>query len=387
MAGERVLDRVREMGPTISKRSEEIEEARRIPVDLVDDLVAAGCFRIGVPASYGGEEADLPTIYRLFEQLSTYDASVGWTVMIGAVAPDLFAFLPKATFDQLYAGGPDLLGGGALAPKGRAVVVDGGYQVTGQWPFASGCLHSSWLCANCIVLENGAPRPGPLGVDIRAMALPTPDWEVIDTWHVVGLRGTGSVDIKLDDVFVPEEQTFDIFGGTPSIDARLFRVPLLGKFALDLASVAVGIAQRALDDVAALAAGGKMPAFAGPVRLADSPHFQFQLGRADASLRAARSLLYAEAERVWAAAAEGAEPSPLDRARTRATGPRIVELAVEAADTAQRLAGGSAVYDSSPLQRHLRDIHTVTQHAGVSPDVYAVMGSGLAGNDLSGARI
>src|SRR5207248_7898377 len=100
-----------------------------IPLDLVQDLVAAGCFRMGVPKAYGGDELDLPTILQVFEELSTYDASVGWTVMIGAVTPDIFALLPSATFERLVADGPDLLGGGALAPKGTATVVDGGYRV------------------------------------------------------------------------------------------------------------------------------------------------------------------------------------------------------------------------------------------------------------------
>lgn len=387
MAGERVLERIRELGPTISKRSEEIEDARRIPVDLVQDLVAAGCFRLGLPAKYGGEELDLPTILKVFEELSAFDASVGWTVMIGGGAPDILSLLPAAVFERLYAAGPDLLAGGTLAPKGTAVVVDGGYRVTGQWPFASGCLHSTWLCANCIVIENGEPRPGPLGVDIRCMALPTEQWEIIDNWRVVGLRGTGSHDIKLADVFVPEEQSFDLFGGTSSIEGRLFRIPILGKFALDLAAVAVGIAQSSLDDIVALAAGGKRPAFAGPVRLADSPHFQFQLGRAEATLRAARALLYATAEEAWAAAGADEQAGPLERARMRTAGPRIVELALEVVDTAHRLGGGSAVYERSPLPRHLRDIHTLSQHAGIAPDFYAVVGSGLVGNDLSGARI
>lgn len=383
-----VLERVTALAPGISKRAEEVEQARRLPLDLLDELTQAGCFRMGLPRSHGGEELGLADIIRIIELLSRADGGVGWTVMIGGTTPELFAFLPRQRFDALYASGPDLIGGGTFAPKGLAVAVDGGYRASGRWPFASGSEHCSWLMAHCVVLgADGGLQPGPKGLPMmRAVVLPAEAFQIVDTWHVSGLRGTGSHDVVLAETFVPADQAMDIFGEA-NLDGALFRIPLLGKFALYVAAVGTGIAAGALEEVQALAAGGKRPAFAPQQRLAENPLFQHRLGEADANLRAARALLYAEADAAWAAAVEERPVSPLERARLRATGAHVTALATSVVDTAYSLGGGTSVYNSCPLQRRLRDIHTVTQHAGVAPTSYATVGAGLAGEDLSAILI
>lgn len=382
-----VLERVTALAPGISKRAEEVEQARRLPLDLLDDLTQAGCFRMGLPRSHGGEELGIGEIIRVIEVLSWADGGVGWTVMIGGFTPELFAFLPRERFDALYAAGPDLIGGGTFAPKGLAVTVDGGYRASGRWPFASGSEHCSWLMAHCVVLgADGSLLPGPKGLPaMRAVVLPAEAFQIVDTWHVSGLRGTGSHDLVLEETFVPADQTMDILGEAGLPDP-LFRIPVLGKSALYVSAVGVGIAAGALEEVQALAAGGKRPAFTTQ-RLAENPLFQHRLGEADANLRAARALLYAEADAAWAAAVEERPLSPLERARLRATGAHVTALATSVVDTAYSLGGGTSVYNSCPLQRRLRDIHTVTQHAGVAPTSYATVGAGLAGEELSAILI
>jgi indole-3-acetate monooxygenase len=140
MSVAKLLATVYELAPSIAARAAEIEAARELPGDLVRDLLAAGCFRMFVPRSHGGLEVDLPSGLDIFEALARADGSTGWTIMIGAEAVILLALLPRRCFDALYAEGPDLIGAGSFTPGGKAKVIDGGFEVTGRWPFASGCL-------------------------------------------------------------------------------------------------------------------------------------------------------------------------------------------------------------------------------------------------------
>jgi alkylation response protein AidB-like acyl-CoA dehydrogenase len=367
-----IVDAVRALAPSIVPRSEEIERCRRVPQDLVDDLAAAGCFRSLVPAALGGPELSLPAQMRANEELARADGSVGWVAMIGAMAPALFGFLPRETLDAVYGDGPDVILAGALNPTGVATPVGGGFRVSGQWAFASGCEHSHWFLAHCRVDDGRVPP-------VRMMLLPPGDVEIKDTWSVAGLCGTASHDFAADGAFVPTERSF-VVGGPTAVDAPLFRVPLPSISALECAAVAVGIAQGAVDEITALAAG-KVPAF-DQARLAANPIFQNQLGSADATLRAARALLYADATTVWTTAAEGRGFTPLLRAQARATSTWVTRTAATVVDAAYTAGGGSSLYTRSPLQRRLRDIHAVTQHFGVKLDTLTKAGAVIVGEEV-----
>jgi indole-3-acetate monooxygenase len=366
-----IFDAVRALAPTITARSDEIERERRVPQDLVDDLSAAGCFRILVPRSHGGADLGLTAQMEVCEELARADGSVGWTVMIGCTAPALFGFLPRPTFDAIYADGPDVILAGVLAPTGKATPVDDGFRVSGQWAFASGCHHSHWFLAHCVVDDGRIPP-------VRMMVLPPEDIEIKDTWSVSGLCGTGSHDFVADDVFVPVERSF-VIGGEPCLGGPLMRVPVPALPALNCASVALGIARGALDEITELATE-KVPLF-DKAPLAANPVFQNQLGDADAGLRAARSLLYADAASVWDTAADGGSFTPEHRARIRATATWATRTATSVVDMAYTAGGGSAIYARSPLQRRLRDIHTLTQQVGVKQDVLTKAGAILAGQE------
>jgi indole-3-acetate monooxygenase len=367
-----ILAAARDLAPTIAARGDEIEQGRRVPPDLIDQLRAAGCFRVTVPRSHGGAGLDLPAQLRVNEAVARADGSTGWTVMIGSGAPILFGLLPRATFDAIYADGPDVIMGGVLNPTGVATPVDGGYRVKGQWSFASGCQHCDWVIAHSLVDDGRVPP-------VRMMVLPPDEIEIKDTWSVSGLCGTGSHDFVVDDVFVPDERTF-VVGGESCIDNPLQRVPLPTLFALQNPSVAIGIAQGALDDVVALATD-KTPAF-DKTRLAANPLFQNQLAEADAALRAARSLLYEDAATLWRTAVAGEPFAPELRAHLRATATWTTRTAAAVVDTAYSAGGGSAIYTSNPLQRRLRDVRAVTQHFGVKPDTLTKAGAILAGEEV-----
>jgi alkylation response protein AidB-like acyl-CoA dehydrogenase len=368
-----VLDAVRALTEEIAARADEIERARRLPPDLVDALVAAGCFRGLVPREQGGSHVGLPRHIEMLEELAAADGSVGWTVMIGSQAPVVFGLLPRATFDAVYAGGPDVIVAGAFNPTGVATPVAGGFRVRGRWAFASGCQHAHRFIAHCFVDDGRTP---PL-----RMALLRPEDVVIeDTWHVAGLRGTGSHDFVVDDVVVPDDHTFSLVEPQHCGDGPLWRIPELMTSTMMIAAVALGIARGALADIAALAAG-KVPAFSGAT-LAASPLFQHGFGEAEARLRAAAAALSAEAGAAWARATAAIPLTVEDRARARATATWVTWTAAAIVDWAYGAGGGTSLYDASPLQRRLRDVHAVTQHFALKPDTYTLAGAVLTGQDV-----
>jgi alkylation response protein AidB-like acyl-CoA dehydrogenase len=371
---ETVLDAVRQLAPSILDRAAEIETGRRVPPDLVAELRAAGCFRLVRPATHGGLEASIPDAMRALESLARADASVAWTVMIGAGSWIDLAHLPKETFDALYATNPDAITAGVFNPTASITRVDGGYQVNGRWSFGSGCEHADVVFGNGVEgIVDGMPR-------LRGAVFAPDEVTIEDTWSVSGLCGTGSHHFHVDDAIVPTERTFDPMGGEPCIDALIVHLPPPAVFSLVMASVALGIAQGALDDITVLASD-KMPLFSR-VALGGNPLFQLDLATADADLRAARSLLYEEAAQVWATATAGDTLTMEQRAHGRASAVWAVDRATSVVTTAYRSGGGTSLYLNCPLQRRLRDIHALGQHFIVRRDTLVTAGAILAGQDL-----
>jgi len=378
-ASKTLLDSVRDLAPSISARSAEIDAGRRLPPDLLAQLKAAGCFRMFVPKSHGGLDVDVPASMEIIETLATADGSTGWVVMIGSETPMFLALLSRKRFDRVYANGPDVIIGGAFAPRGQAEMIDDGYRVSGRWSFASGCQHSDWLFGNCVVTENGKPRPGliPGTPEARAMMFAPPKAQIIDTWSVNGLRGTGSHDIAVENLVVPSDDSLDIFLGQSSVPGPSMAEPLLYA-ALHIGTVAIGIAQRALTEIVALANTNKRRLYAS-ASLAESPLFQFRLGQADASLRAARNLLRSEAEAVWNSAVACIPISIDGRAPVMAAITWAVHTCSAVVDSCYKAGGGSSPYDGSPLQRCMRDIQTLTQHAAVAESWLTTSGAAILG--------
>jgi alkylation response protein AidB-like acyl-CoA dehydrogenase len=374
------LAAVRDLAPEISARGPEIEQARRLPADLLDQLIDAGCFRLVLPASHGGAGATLTETMQVLETLSRADASVGWAVMIGAGSWCDLAGLPREMFDALFGGG-DVITAGAFAPSGTATPVDGGYRISGRWAFVSGCEYATWVFGNSIEQPGPGGSAGPDGPPRMRVAVFSPDEiEIEDTWDVSGLRGTGSHHVRADDVFVPAARTLAMLEDGPCIDEPLLRIPVPTLYSLPVASVALGIARGAIDDILALAAH-KVPLL-DQAPLAGSVPFQVDLAVADTRLRAAAALVYDVADELWTTAVEASPVSPEQRARARAAAVWATSQAVEAVTSAYRAGGGSSLYADSPLQRRLRDINAVTQHFLVKPATLATAGAILAGQDV-----
>jgi alkylation response protein AidB-like acyl-CoA dehydrogenase len=363
------------LGRMIAKRSAEIEEARRIPGDLLDELIRAGAFRVLVPSSHGGLGGDLSGALTLFESLARFDASVAWTVMIGGSAWCDLVALPRESFDRLFDAGPHVIFAGGISPSGSVVPANGGYEVTGRWGFISGGEHANWIWGNCL-------DPTPDGEPAFRIAVFEPEQVVIeDTWDVVGLAGTGSHHIHVDGARVPAEMTVALFVDEPSIDEVIARVPTPSLIALSIAAVAIGAAQGALDDVVALATD-KTPLLAEG-SLASDPHFQSELAENDTEVRAARLLLHELADSLWMTVAEGSEPDLELRARIRAAAVWATGRAADVVGAAYRAGGGTSIYSSSSLQRRLRDVNAITQHFLVRPSTLTTAGAALAGREVT----
>jgi indole-3-acetate monooxygenase len=370
-----VLERASQLATGLGDRSAEIEAGRRVPTDLLSDLVSAGCFRILLPPTHGGAGANLEDALALYETLARGDASTGWTVMIGSAGWCDLAALPRATFDSLFPPAADVIIAGAIAPTGSISPTRDGYELIGRWGFASGCEHASLFFANAIEgVRDGHP--------LMRVAVLDPDAVTIeDTWDVVGLRGTGSHHFSVSGALVAPERTFVPLTDPPCVDVPIVRIPTPVVFAAGIAAVAIGTAQGALDEVVGLAQT-KVPLLAaGP--LASGALFQHDLARAAAGLDAARSLLREATERLWARAETGADATLDDRARARSAAVWATDAALAATVFAYRSGGGSAVYSDSPLQRRLCDLHAMTQHFLVRSDTFVAAGGILAGQGLS----
>jgi alkylation response protein AidB-like acyl-CoA dehydrogenase len=268
--------------------------------------------------------------------------------------------------------------GGVFAPKGRALAGGDGFTVSGRWPFASGCTHCDWLMGGCVVLDGEEPRLLPNGMpDVRLLLAPATAFTIHDTWHVSGLRATGSHDIELDTVFIPAEHGASVFSDRPREEGPLYAFPLFGLLAVAIAAVSLGIARGALDELVELA-GGKVPT-GGRRALAERATVQADAARADAAVRGARALLLEAVDEAWQRAAADGEVDTERRAALRLASTHAAAVCAEAASTAYRLGGGSAIYESSPLQRRFRDANVATQHMLVAPATWELTGRLLLG--------
>ncbi len=381
-----LLAEIHEMAPAISARVAEIEAGRRLPLDLVEALRSIGVFRMLAPQSHGGLELDLPAAVEVLIALARIDGSVGWCATITSGASIVAALLPRQTYEQVYRNGPDMImAGSAAVPGGTAEAAPGGWRVNGRWPFASGCQHADWMAGLCVMKKGGEPLPGPAGEKgppmVRCFVLPAREWQIEDTWSVAGLKGSGSHHISIEDKFVPAENFFDLAQGVPGLPGPLYQAPL-SLLPLLLSAVAVGIAEGALNELVAQAnTGWQQQRAAAPAR--ESELFQFEIGRTEADIRAARALLQYQAASHLHHALGGTlknDVLSLQAAQVLQAAAWVNATCVRAVDACFALGGSTAIYASSPLQRRMRDLHVAAQHATVQQRNFATAGKQLLEN-------
>jgi alkylation response protein AidB-like acyl-CoA dehydrogenase len=365
-----VIERVRSLLPRVRAAADATEAARRVPLELVHALADAGVFRLCVPRSVGGEEAHPMVLLETVEAIAAADASAGWVAMIGATTGLVSGYLAEPVAREVYGAGPRVVTGGVVAPRGNAVAEGGGWRVSGRWAFASGCEHCAWLVGGCLLRDGGPPRA-------RLMLFPAADARIVDTWTVSGLRGTGSHDIAVENLYVPAGRSVSLTDDRPAASGPLYAFPIFGLLAVGIAAVTLGIARAAIDELVRLG-GGKTPQ--GSRRtLAERATVQAQVAEAEALVRGGRALLAATIDEAWRAAETQATIGVALRARLRLAATHATRSAARATDLMYDAGGGTSLYATSPLQRCFRDVHAATQHAMVAPATYELVGRLLLG--------
>jgi indole-3-acetate monooxygenase len=327
-AVDHMLAEIRKLAPEIPSRAAEIETARRMPPDLVDKLKEIGLYRMFVPRSHGGLELDFPEGVRVTAELGKIEGSLGWTAMIAMGSGLVTSLLPLESYNRVYENGPDVTLAGSAGDDGPPLV--------------------------------------------RGFILPASEWQIEDTWHVAGLKGTGSNHIAIANKFVPETSFFNIENAVPCVPGPLYQAPL-DFLPMTHSAFAIGAAQGAVNELVELANTGRRQLRAATA-MRDSEMFQGELGRAEADLRAAQALLEVQAASHWRHALAGTIKDGALGMQSTQTAVWISSTYVRVADACFALAGGSALYNASPLQRRLRDIHVGAQHASVQQRQYAAIG-------------
>ena len=375
------LEALRRLAPIIREHADAIERDRCLPPPVVRGLTEAGVFRLLLPRSLGGDEVDPMTACRVFEEAARQDGAVGWCSMIGASNGYFGGLLPAAGAHEVYADRAVVLAG-TFRPAGTAVAVDGGYRVSGRWPFASGIMHSHWLVAGCRILDGATPRVTASGAPVvQLMFFPREEAKVIDTWHTGGLRGTGSHDFEVNDVPVPASRSV-WFTDPPAERGPLYSLPALAFFSTIIASVSLGIARHALEVFTQLARV-KKPTLSSEL-LGTSAVAQSQLGQAEGSLRAGRAFMFESLTDAWAATCRGESLTWEQRSLVWLSGTEAVTRALEAVDIVYRAGGASSVYSATQLERCLRDIRAASQHLQVMTANYEIAGQFFLGADMTG---
>ena len=369
---------IRELLPAIRTRRQEIELARRLPRDLVEELRKTGIFSLGVPRAIGGEEAAPLDLMRAIEAVATADGSTGWCAMIATGCNIASGYMSESGAREVFVD-PTAPSAGIAAPAGAAVRVDGGVRVSGRWPFASGITHCEWVWAGCMVMEGGRPRMTPKGPEIVHVWMPVNEVVVHDTWYVSGLCGTGSNDFSATDLFVPDQRIFALLDPSGHRAEPLYQMPPMGLFVFQVVCVSLGIARSALDELTGLAQT-KKPSLYAEV-LADKAVVQVQLAQAEAALGGARAFLYDTVEEIWQSVCTGRAPTRRQIAVGRIAATHAAETAATVTRTVNTLAGGSSIYSASSLQRHARDAEAVTHHFTVAQHTWEEAGRVLLGRE------
>ncbi|PYN18173.1 MAG: hypothetical protein DME05_01865, partial [Candidatus Rokuibacteriota bacterium] len=358
---------------------DEIEREQRLPKALVEQFHAAGFYRLVIPRELGGLQADPLTYVRVVELLAEGAGSVGWNVANNSIGQLVTLGLPDEGVQEIYSRGDTVIAGTAVMGGGRAVPVDGGYRVTGRWPFGTGCQESSWMLGSFQIFDGDQPRRSPDGTSVywRGIFARSEAQIVQGSWDVTGMRATGSFDWTVDDIFLPERRTM-VHAGIP-LDNQWKRWPGI-SYALPAqawvgphhSAVITGIARAGIDALIELA-GEKTPR-GRTGRLCESPQVQDAVGRADAILNAGRAYRSATIAELWNTVAAGEETTLGQRARCRLAAVHAADSAREAMDLMYRHGGSTSYRRESRLAECWRDLHVVGQAVTLAPEWYPIGG-------------
>ncbi|MEJ2132190.1 MAG: acyl-CoA dehydrogenase family protein [Gammaproteobacteria bacterium] len=372
---QRAIERI---APLIREHADAAEREARLPNQVAEAMAHAGLYRVAAPRSVGGGETHPFTQMRVIELVANVDGSAGWNLMIGIETTGILgSLLGRERAEAIYAD-PLLIVSGALNPRGSAEAVDGGYRVSGQWPFASGCHNSQYFWGQCVVHQDGEPVRDEGGrTKVLEVVVPASEYEIVETWDVAGLRGSGSHDVAVRDRFVPAEMTTNATRRPSRETGPLFRMPLYSRLAYNKMGVATGIARAALDHFQALAST-KTPRGSRTL-LNERVEAQIAMANAEATLRSARAFVFESVGEMWETVLRGDAPSAEQRALVQLACSNAASAAVDAVGHVHAASGASANFRTNPLERCFRDVQVVRQQIMASPQWIRSAGRVLLG--------
>jgi indole-3-acetate monooxygenase len=369
-----LIDAARRIAPVIREHHEEAERERRLSRPVLDALYETGLLRMFTPRSLGGLEVDPITRSLVIEEIAGHDTAAGWTLENPLDWAHFCARLPDAGAEEIYSRGANILIAAQFGRPMMATPVEGGYRITGRAPFVSNCYDADWISVTAKVMEGDQAREAGQP-DVVMVYFPRASCQVIDTWNVLGMRGTGSNDISVSDVFVPTTRTFPFvpeFDPGSHYQGPLYRFPLMGVAASGIPPVMLAVARRAIDEVSALAQG-KTPV-ASSTLLRDRASAQAKLAQAEAILRAGRLLLYDTLNDAWEATVAGETHSLRQKADLLLAMTHAASSATKAVELMYSVAGTSGIRTSSPLERYFRDVQVLRHHVLAAETRYETVG-------------
>ncbi|HEY0958883.1 MAG TPA: acyl-CoA dehydrogenase family protein [Novosphingobium sp.] len=379
-----VLNGVKRVAEKAAAQRAEIDAARKFPLDLFEEIEATGAFKLLQPKEYGGLDLSLKEMNQLVFEGARGLGSLGWLMMVGTASSIGSGLFPEETVRKITTEFPNLRIRGVIAPKGVAVPVEGGYRISGRWPFGTGGPNPTHVAGNCLIVdENGKPKFDENGDPQMVIAMaPADKGKFLDTWHVLGMRGTDSVDIQMDDVFVSEAMTYNLHHMHCVYDIPAAHLPLRVTLSFPHCAVALGIAQGAIDDLVEL--GKTKRSSMNPKQLlSEDPVYRHEFGQMILRYEAANALLDQFTDRAWQAGVEGRELTPREILTCRLMANHITNECIAIVDWAYTRVGSSSLYDGSSLQTRFRDIHVASQHASCHTDAYRHLGAAMNGVELT----
>jgi alkylation response protein AidB-like acyl-CoA dehydrogenase len=354
-----LVERARALQPLIAREADAAEQARRLTQPVVSAVIENGLYRSLLPRSIGGHEAPLDVFMQMQEEVAKADASTAWCLGQCSVCGMIAAYIDPDSAREIFNAPPGILAWGSIGHEVRAE--PGGYRANSRWDFASGSRQASWLGAHVRIVEaDGTPRRKPDGApEIRTVLFPVSSATLYDVWDVIGLKGTGTDSYSVDNLFIPDR--FAALRDEPGAlreNGPLYRISTNMVFAMGFAAVSLGVARAQLDAITELARGKTA---VGLSAMRENHAIQGQIGRLEATLRAARAYLYATAEQVWAHLADGSYVTEADRVAMRLASTWTIHQAASVVDTAYHMAGATAVFRANTFERRFRDMHAIAQ--------------------------
>jgi alkylation response protein AidB-like acyl-CoA dehydrogenase len=358
------------------ERASETEAGGHLHPAVTKALTEAGMLRRWVAAECGGEAATVTQVLRTIEATSQADGAAGWCVMIANTTALTSHRMRSDWADTIYRD-PAACTGGFGMPAGTATVVEGGLEVTGQWAWGSGTDHCSWIGGGVrVVDQHGEPAVTSDGAFAPFVFFEPTDVQLLDTWHVSGLKGTASTDYAVTRAFVPEGRWANLLNNSPVVDSPLGHFPFFGALGAGVAACLIGLGERAIEEIILLS---EKRSTGSKKSLAERATLQAGLATAIANVRQARSYLYGSTDAIWDRSVAGTPVSDDDRVELRLAATSAAQRCVEAVDLCYHAAGSSAVYETSALQRVFRDAHVAITHGMVAPRTMEPLGRYLFG--------